>query len=297
MKRASMNRSVLAALAATGLFAAAPVRADEDESFEDKHVFGFTQGTDVGEPGGREAEFTTQAGLGKRGGSYGALLQEAAFEGAASDRFGYELIASGAWRRIAGASGLDSRDGASFSGLAFQPKAILLRRGVDAPFGLALSLQPEWQRADDVSGERASALSLETRLYLDAEFIPRKLLGAVNLIYRPERQTGGGEGTQISSLAGASGGLSYFLGPEFCVGGEAAFYRASRSAGFAALAGSALYLGPSLNLRMGRRAFLSLAWSAQVSAWPGRVSGPALAAWNQADLARQRAQLVLGVEF
>ncbi|MDI9848693.1 hypothetical protein QM467_11565 [Rhodoblastus sp. 17X3] len=64
----------------------------EPDFFEDKHLFGFTEGTDVGEAGGKEAEFTTTGGFGKKGGGvYQAIQQEAAFEGAATDRFGYEI--------------------------------------------------------------------------------------------------------------------------------------------------------------------------------------------------------------
>ncbi len=89
----------LALLASLSLFAAPRALAQDDDDaragaksepdfFEDKHLFGFTEGSDVGEAGGKEAEFTSTGAFGKHGGgTYQAIQQEAAFEGAATDRF------------------------------------------------------------------------------------------------------------------------------------------------------------------------------------------------------------------
>lgn len=64
------------------------------DSFEDRRLFGFTQGSDVGEPGSREAEYTSTGAFGKRGVSCEAVEQEAAYDAAATDRFGDESIGS-----------------------------------------------------------------------------------------------------------------------------------------------------------------------------------------------------------
>ncbi|WP_374546100.1 hypothetical protein [Rhodoblastus sp.] len=61
------------------LVAVAPRAQDDDvgpqaDGFEDKHLFGFTEGADVGEPSSREAEFTSTGAFGKGGGvSYQAV--------------------------------------------------------------------------------------------------------------------------------------------------------------------------------------------------------------------------------
>ena len=71
----------LALLASLSLFAAPRALAQDDDDaragaksepdfFEDKHLFGFTEGSDVGEAGGKEAEFTTTGAFGKKGGGY-----------------------------------------------------------------------------------------------------------------------------------------------------------------------------------------------------------------------------------
>lgn len=290
---------VAAALAVAALPRAAPALAMEDElrreasGFEDKHVFGFTEGADIGDVGSREAEFTTTVAAGKRGGMFGAIQQEAAFEAAMTDRFGFQATVSGAAWRISQVPGVEDRNSAQFAGLALQPKFIVLRRGLDAPFGLALSLQPQWELAENATGEKISLFSMDSRLYLDHEFIPRNLLGAVNLVYAPEFHGGVGTG----ALFGASGALSWRVAEAVFAGGEAEVFAAHRSAGLGGYVGSALYLGPTAHVRIAPGASLALAWSAQVAAWPRHAAGGALEAWNGADLARQRARIVFGVEF
>jgi hypothetical protein len=268
------------------------------DSFEDKHLFGFTEGSDVGEAGGKEAEFTTTAGFGKkRGGQYQSIQQEAAFEGAATDRFGYELGVYGSWQTIANVPGLDNLSQVNFSGLSFMPKYIFLRRGIDAPIGFAVSLEPAWERIDAISGGRVKSYSMETRVYFDKELIARKLLAAANLVYAPEVSNDPGGGTSQYALFGATGALSYLVTPDCFVGGEIEYYQAYQSLGFSNTSGSALYIGPTLHLQLGPKAFISLAWSEQVSSSPRQPTIAALEAVNQADLARQRGHMVFGVEF
>jgi hypothetical protein len=299
----------LALLIFVGLSFAPPALAQDDDDarpgaksepdfFEDKHLFGFTEGTDVGEAGGKEAEFTTTSGFGKKGrGVYQAVQQEAAFEGAATDRFGYEIGLYGSWLNIANVPGLDNHGQVNFAGFSLMPKYIFLRRGIDAPFGFAISLEPEFERIDNISGERGKNYSMETRVYFDAELIPKKLLVATNIIYLPEVSNEADGGTSRSALFGVTGALSYRITPETFVGGEVEYYQAYQSLGFSNSVGSAVYAGPTLHLQMGPKAFLSLAWSAQLSSSPRSLTAEGVEAWNQADLSRQRARMVFGVEF
>jgi len=292
----------LAFLAVAGVPCASRTLARDDgqpetEFFEDKHLFGFTEGTDVGEAGSREAEFTTTGAFGKKGGGiYQAIQQEAAYEAAATDRFGYELIALGSWHAIADVPGFDNLSQVNFAGLAAQPKYIFLRRGVDAPFGLAVSLEPAWIRIDDISGMHATNFSLETRVYLDKEFIEQKLLGAVNVLFASEAERDA-LGASHYALFGATGALTYRVAPEAFFGGEVQYYQAWQSLGFSNSVGSAFYGGPTMHLQLGPKAFVSLAWSAQLSGSPRRLAPEGLIAFNQSDLARQRGQMVFGVEF
>lgn len=301
----------LALLASLSLFAAPRALAQDDDDaragagaksepdfFEDKHLFGFTEGSDVGEAGGKEAEFTTTGAFGKKGGgTYQAVQQEAAFEGAATDRFGYEVGLYGTAVRVSNVPGLDNLGQLNFSGASVMPKYIFLRRGIDAPVGFAISLEPEWERIDNITGAHSQNYSMETRVYFDTELIEKKLLAATNLIYLPEAQNDANGGTSRYALFGATGALSYRITPETFVGGEVEYYQTWQSLGFSNASGSGLYIGPTVHLQMGPKAFVSLAWSAEVSGSPHSAAPATVEAWNQTDLSRQHARMVFGVEF
>ena len=268
------------------------------EEFETKHIFGFTEGGDVGEAGDKEVEFTTSDSIGKQGGGrYNAIQQKAVYEAATTDRFGYEVGPLGVSQQIANVPGLFNLSQTSFSGLAFEPKYIFLKRGIDAPFGLAVSVAPEWDRIDPVVGARSSNVLAETRIYLDWEFIEKKFYGAVNLIYSPEVDNEQGSGISHYALAGATAALTWRFAPHFAAGVEAEYYEVYNSLGFTQRVGSAAYLGPTLWAQLTPRSFLSLAWSPQIGGnAPGSLS-PNYAAYNQSDIARQRVHLVYGVSF
>ncbi len=268
------------------------------EEFETKHIFGFTEGSDVGEAGDKELEFTTSDSIGKQGGGrYNAIQQKAVYEAAPTDRFGYEIGPLGVSQQIANVPGLFNLSQTTFSGFAAEPKYIFLKRGIDAPFGLAVSVAPEWDRIDPVIGPHSSNFLVETRVYLDWEMIEKKFYGAVNLVYSPEVDNEAGLGISHYALAGATAALTWRFAPNFAAGVEAEYYEVYNSLGFAQRVGSAAYLGPTLWAQLTPHSFLSLAWSPQIGGnAPGSLS-PLLAPYNQSDIARQRVHLVYGVSF
>lgn len=268
------------------------------DGFETKHIFGFTEGTDVGDAGDKELEFTTTGSIGKRGGGgYNAFEQKGVFEGAASDRFGYEVGPLGMSQHIANVPGLSDLSQTSFSGFTVEPKYILVKRGVDAPLGLAVSAAPEWDRIDPVTGAHVSNFMLETKLYLDSELIEKKLYAAANLVYAPETDHESGVGYSHFALAGATAALTWRIAPAVAIGGETEFYEVTNSLGFTARAGSAAYVGPTLWAQITPQVFVSLAWSAQVAGKPANAGPSALDLYNQSDIARERVHLVAGFAF
>jgi general stress protein YciG len=272
--------------------------AESDDAFETKHLFGFTEGTDVGETGGREMEFETFANVGKRGGGrYNALDQEINYEAAPTSHFGYEATLHGVSQQIGNVPGLNNLSQTAFSGISVNPKWILLARGVDAPFGLAVSLQPEYDRIDPVTGAHSNNFVLGSRVYLDAELIEKKLYGAVNLIFSPEVDNETGVGISQYALFGATAALTWRLTPALAFGGEAEFYQAYNSLGFSQTTGSAAYLGPTLHWQVTPKVFVAMAWSSQISSQLPNNTPAALALYNQSDIARQRGRLTVGVEF
>jgi len=268
------------------------------DEFETKHIFGFTEGTDVGEPGGREAEFTTSAGIGKQGGGrYGAVTQTATYEAAQTNRFGYELNLHGVAQTMSNVAGLSNLSQTTFSGVSVTPKYIFLRRGVDAPFGLAVSIEPEFDRTDPVIGAHSRNFVAATRVYLDSELIEKKLYAGANLVYSPEVDNEVGAGISQYSLFGLTGALTYRLTSKYAIGGEIEHYEVYNSLGFASRAGSGTYLGPTFIAQITPKVFLAAAWSSQVAGRPANASVNTLALYNQSDISRQRARLVVGVEF
>ncbi len=235
------------ALAALWLFAGAPARAqaipkspifgklaapnaagaDSDDEFETKHLFGFTEGVDVGTVGDKEAETEISTAIGKRsGGRYGAEEQELALEFVPTSRFSYEMSLHGVSQTMANVPGLDNLAQTTFSGLSIMPKWVVLTRGVDAPFGLAISAKPEWDRIDPISGVHTSDYGVQSKIHLDANLIPQKLYVASNLVFSPEIQHQSGAGASQYSVAGVTGAVAWRLTPDVGLGVEVEYYQA-----------------------------------------------------------------------
>lgn len=306
-----LNAKLHAALAAALILAAPSARAhdekgatgaqhgesDESDGFETKHLFGFTEGTDVGEVGEREMEFETTGTIGKFGGGrYNGLEQLATYEVAATARFGYEVSLHGLSQQMANVPGLGNLSQTNFSGVSFMPKWIFLTRGVDAPFGLAASIEPGWDRIDPVSGAHAHNFAMPVKLYLDAELIEKKLYFAANLLYAPEWENQQGYGVGHYALAGASAALSYRVTPKVTFGGEVEHYEAYAALGFSNWAGSGTYIGPTFHFQIADNAFVAGAWSVQVAnRIPAGAEG--LASYNQSDFSAQRGRLTFAIGF
>lgn len=272
-------------------------QGDDADDFETKQIFGFTEGADVGEVGGNELEFETTSAIGKFGGGrYNGLEQLVSYETALMARFGYEASLHGLSHQIADVPGLQTLSQTNFSGVSFAPRWIFLTRGVDAPFGLAASIEPEWGRIDPVSGVHADNFLLPVRIYLDAELIGKKLYFAANLLYAPEVDNQQGSGVSHYALAGASAALSYRVTPKITFGGEVEYYEAYNSLGFSSWAGSGAYIGPTFHFQITDKAFVAGAWSVQVAnRIPAGAEG--LASYNQSDLSAQRGRLTFAITF
>jgi hypothetical protein len=294
---------VRAALATILILALAPPawahdKDDSPDGFETKHIFGFTEGTDVGDAGDKELEFTTTGSIGKRGGGgYNAIEQKGVYEAAPSDRFGFEVGPIGLSQQISNVPGLSNLSQTNFSGVTVEPKYIFVKRGIDAPFGLAVSVAPEWERIEPVTGARVNNFAMETKIYLDSELIEKKLYAAANLIYVPETERETGIGFSQYALTGATAALTWRITPTVAIGAETEFYQVYNSLGFVGRIGSAAYVGPTLWAQITPRAFVSLAWSAQVAGNPANASPSTLSLYNQSDIARERVHLVVGVAF
>src|SRR5690242_8065127 len=100
--------------AAVAVLIALPVHAQagetrEENKIETEMMFGFLVGTDIGKVGEKEFESETTMGLGKRGGSYGALAQTLALEYIPLENLRVELGAILASHAISTVPGLDDQ--------------------------------------------------------------------------------------------------------------------------------------------------------------------------------------------
>ena len=206
MKTITIATILLAATAAGALAGDDDDRNGRKQSglkVDTEHIFGFTEGADIGDVGDKEIEKETSVGFGKRMGLYAASSTLLDFKYVPLPGV---LISPGlllSYHGIAGVPGFDDRQQIGFQGLSFEMKYQLLDRN-HAQFGLTLFAQPRWTRIDEANGERVSQFSSEFTLALDKEILPQRLFGAFNLIYEPEisrsHETGGRSGgTTISS--------------------------------------------------------------------------------------------------
>ena len=290
------------AIAAILLAATAVARADDDDrggrkqsgpKVDTEHIFGFTEGADIGEVGDKEFEKETSAGFGKRMGLYAASSTLLDFKYVPLPGV---LISPGlllSYHGISGVPGLEDRQQIAFQGLSFEVKYQLLDRE-RAPFGLTLFAQPRWTRIDEASGERVSQFGSEFTLALDKEILPQRLFGAVNLIYEPEisRSHETGEQERESTL-GVSAALAAQVLPGVVIGAETRYLRAHQGLVPDALKGEVLFIGPTLYTRLSPSTFMSVAWNAQVSGHaagePGRL--------DLTNFERHRVRFRLGLEF
>jgi hypothetical protein len=281
---------------------AASAQADDDDKpgaahnalkVDTEHIFGFTEGGDIGEVGDKEIEKETSARFGKRMGLYAA----------SSSLFGFKYVpAEGlltspgvlvSYHGMSGVPGQDDRQQIALQGLLFELKYLLLDRE-RAPFGLTLFAAPRWSRIDEVTGARVSQFGSEFTIAIDKEIVTDRVFGAINLIYEPEvsRSLESGEQEKESTL-GVSAAISGQLAPGFLIGAEARYLRSHEGLVANALKGEALFLGPTLYTKLSTNTFMSVAWNAQ-------VVGHAAGEGSRLDLTnfeRHQVRLRLGIEF
>jgi hypothetical protein len=163
-----------------------------------------------------------------------------------------------------------------------------------APFGLTLALESHGNRIDETSAARAQNYGTELTLVLERDLIPDRAVATLNLGYQPEwaRFPGAAAEEQDSTLAVAFGVMAK-VRPDFLLGGEVRYFRRYDGIGLDALAGQALFIGPTAYFQLSERARLTANWSVQ--AW-GRLAG-SNAALDLVNFERQHAKLVFGVNF
>jgi hypothetical protein len=263
------------------------------EGIDTEHLFAFMIGTDVGNVGEREFQSQTTGRISKAGGNYRAIGQEFELEFVPARNFRIEVGGTFATHDIFGVPGFADRSQFGGQGISLDLRYRLLDREKD-PFGLTLAAESRADRIDETTAARVRKYGTEFTLAVDRELIPDLSVVALNLIYQPEwtRIVATGQAEQESTV-GAAMAVMAQIRPGFFLGGEARYFRKYEGIGLDDFAGQALFVGPTVFLKLSDRSRLTANWSFQ--AW-GRSPG-STAALDLVNFERHQARLVLGVNF
>ena len=284
----------LAGLAAPGSASADNHKhADKAGEVDTEHMFGFTEGSDIGEAGEKELEVDSTGRFGKLDGSYNNVATALEAKYSFSDRFRLSAVATVAYYDIAGVSGFDDRRQAALQSISFDARFRLFDRE-HAPFGLTLSVEPRRGFTDEMGGERADQYGAEIRMLADRELIPGRLFAALNVSYEPKQtRLRASGGTLRESMLGIGAALAMQVMPNVFIGAEARTLRHYEGLGLNSFAGQALYIGPTFYATFGQGYFLSAAWNVQV--WGAVARSPG--ALDLVNFERHQAKLRVGVAF
>lgn len=304
---------------------------DPDEGAETEDMFGFTQGTSLLEKGKFEISGVGEGAFGKRLGRYRTGGLGGSFASAPVDGLSIEIGAAGNSFSIRDVPGLDNRNGGDFGGFSTELKWQAIKRGAGSPVGLTFIVEPGVSFRDADAGGRGRGVGLEGRIALDAELIPKRLFGGLNLIYELEkfrprgRNLFNGEAEPLegvssgpcqpyaeddaletcvasarrrsaerSSLLGLSGALAFQINPNVFIGGEVRYLRSYSGLGLNSFEGHAVFVGPTLYAKLSETVSISAAYSAQMAGKSEATPGRRL---DLDNFARQQAKLKISYEF
>lgn len=285
-------RSKTIAVASVCIAALLPV-GGQAEGIDTEHIFAFMIGSDVGNVGEREFQTQTTGRFSKATGTYRALAQEFELEFVPVSNFRIELGGTFATHDIFAVPGFVNRSQFEGQGISLDLRYRFLDREKD-PFGLTLAAESRVDRFDEMTAARVRKYGTEFTLAFDRELVLDRSVAALNLIYQPEwtHVLATGQAEQESTI-GAAIAVMAQIRPGFFLGGEVRYLRKYEGVGLDDLAGQALFVGPTVFLKLSDRSRLTANWSFQ--AW-GHAAASA-AALDLANFERHQARLVLGVNF
>ncbi|WP_375411335.1 hypothetical protein [uncultured Bradyrhizobium sp.] len=263
------------------------------EGIDTEHLFAFMIGSDVGNVGEKEFQSQATARFSKAAGNYRAMAQEFELEFVPVRNVRIEVGSTFASHDIAGVPGFADRFQFGFQGILLDLRYRFLDRET-GPFGLILAAETHADRLDETTAAPVRKYGTEVTLAVDRELIPDVSVAAVNLIYQPEwtRFSGAGQ-TEREATIGAAMAVMAQIRPGFFLGGEARYLRKYDGIGLDDFEGHALFIGPTVFVKLSDRSRLTANWSFQ--AW-GRPAG-STAALDLLNFERHQARLVLGVNF
>ena len=273
--------------------ALAEEQAERGDRFDSEHMFGFTTGSDIGEPRSTEVESETIGRIAKQTGSYAVFGTSFEYKSTLNDNFRISPGVSIIYQDIAGVAGLDDRRQLAFQGLSLELSYRLLDRQ-KAPFGFTVNVVPQWNRIDDITGAPVAQYGAEISLLIDRELVADRLFGAFNVIYDPETTRSRATGLwERDTTAGLAAALTAHIASNFFVGLEARYLQKYEGLGLDQLAGQALYVGPTFYIKLSDRYAIAGAWNVQAV---GQAAGEA-GGLDLKNFDRHQLKLRLSAEF
>lgn len=280
----------LALLAASGGAGHSAAHAQDPEpqasplasGVDTEHIFGFSEGSDIGPRGEWEIESVSVGGWGAFGSHLNAGNETSVHNCITDDlRLSIGSLAEGhGFRRLPAVS---TRNGIDFSGIFTEVRWKILD-WLTSPIGMTLTIDPEWRRIDPGSGLQRESYGFTAALLLDRELVPERLFGVVNLIYSPSLQRLSSGWRHYDGFV-AIAGASYAVAPHVFFGAEIRHENLTLDG---ALAGHALFVGPQLYVKPVENLDVKIAWAAQI---------PDLAASTLDLINFERNQLLLQIAY
>lgn len=277
--------------------AISPGRADSvdvrTDPVDTEHVFGFTEGADIGSEGEREVVSSSTLRAGKATGWFADTASELEFKYTALQNLRVSAAATLGHYDITGVSGIDDVRRTAIQALSFDARFRLVDRS-QAPLGLTSSVAPHWGLVDETSGVKTSHFGTEIRLLADRELKPDRLIGAINLLFANDRaRLLASGGVEHESLWRAGAALAAQVVPNVWLAGEVRYVRDYGGTALNTFSGHAVYVGPTVYLRCGDKALVSVAWNFQI--WGAAIAAPG--ALDLVNFERHQADLRFGLEF
>jgi hypothetical protein len=237
---------------------------------DNEHLFGFTEGTDIGRKGDKELEVEAHGRFGKRSGSYSAVSPGVEGKFTVADHLRISPGVSAAHHTIKDAAGGVAHTGTEFESVSLETKFRVIDRAHN-PFGMTVGFTPHWARLDSAGGDHVRHYGNALFLLVDRELVPNNVFSAFNVTYdiAASQSVATREWSHDSAL-GLSGGVAARAHGQIFLGAEARYVRVYDGLGLDRFSGHALFVGPTFYTKLSETVWMAAAWNIQVA---GRANG------------------------
>ncbi len=230
-------------------------------------AFGFTTGSDVGDPGSFGPSLTYGGGFGARDGSaanHGATLQ-GSYGVIPCLEIGPYVQGASTDTALGG-----RRSGSYGTGAGAEIKYRLLGRDVHG-FGVTAVIDPSISRTDPMPGHAFATYNTGLRLFADKTLVPGKLYAALNLSH-DLTWTGHSNYARSATLT-IGGALAWQIVENVYLSGELRHLRHYEALGFSHESGNATFAGPGIYWQATKQFALSAAYNIQLAGKAKRQPG------------------------